>query len=171
MIASIVNSSRRKQMWSHMAKMLMLFICMIPLYGFGEFIFSNKEYSKNMEVEWYLVPQELVCSVFNKTDPELLKKHVHLKVGKVDEANKQLLERGYYGEAYLVIHVKNNGGLAAWGELNCKLIMWEERGEEYEFDLLITHMGRSHIFVYHLTVGLDKEPTVQFHWNKLYTKG
>jgi hypothetical protein len=139
---------------------------LIPLFGFGELMFSNKEYSKNMEIKWYLVPQELVCPIFNRTDPELLKKNVHLKVGKVDDANNQLLERGYEGEAYLIIYVKNNGGSTAWGELNCKLTI---RGE-YEFDLLITHMG-SHTFVYPLSISLHTDPEVKFHWNKLYTKG
>jgi len=153
--------------WVSIAKVLLASILLIPLFGFGEFVFSNKDYSKNLDIEWYLVPKELVCPIFNRTDPELLKKRVHLKVGMIDKATKRTLERGYEGEAYLIIRVVNVQGTTAWGDLNCKLKI----EGEYDFDLKITHFCGEHTFVYPLTVHLHTDPVVKFHWKHLYTKG
>jgi hypothetical protein len=149
-------------------KMLLVFIFSIPLFGFGEFVFSNEEYSKNIEIEWYLVPQELVSPIFNRSDPELLKKRVHLKVGKIDKSNNQLIERGFEDVGYLIIFVKNNGSSWAWGELNCSIKIETTR----ELNLTVTYLGITpHTFVYPLSISLHTDPEVKFHWNKLYTKG
>ena len=146
---------------------LIFVLLLIPFFGFGEFIFTNKEYREHIEIEWFLVPKELVCPIFNQTDPKLLKKKIHLKIGEINETDKQIIEYGYHGPAFLVILIKNKGTMTAWGDLKCDFKIVKNK----TFNLSIYFGANPQIFVLPLQLALDTVPKVKFQWKNLYTKG
>ena len=118
---------------------------------------SNPKYTKQIEVQCYLVTREQVAELFSK------------KNGNVTQLSNDKL---YPHDVYLLVRCKNKGILMAFGTLHCFV---PNRGSPIpvDIDMMNARMTTFHDCVIYIIRGLihrDKElPKIKYEWDCLYT--
>lgn len=122
-----------------------------------DFIFSNKSYKGQIKIRAYLMNSEQICSDILKDNTE-----------NIEQKTYQELEQD---AIYLVVQLKNTGGVGAWGMLKTEIY---GRGPNVFIPVLTPNMDNWNNYIISLA-GLawprkGGMPNITIEWDKLYTK-
>lgn len=124
-------------------------------------IFSNENYASNIDIDFYFLTKDQLIDF--------------LSTNKIDETlllnNSQLFEkRSENVDLYLLVQIKNNGDLGAWGMVECKT-------KNNNFDLCITTGAKGQWKNYILQIDSlvfprkdETVPSISYEWKELNTK-
>jgi hypothetical protein len=118
-------------------------------------LFSRQEYKNNLIVDSFIMKEEQLCNLFDNDIANQL-------------SNEELLNK----QLYIVVCIRNNGKMTAWGELRCVI------NEQNIINVPVTHIGNNENKAYKFVIpysggvylGKNRTPKITCQWKKLFTK-
>lgn len=140
-----------------------LLILALLLYGGNvmagwDFMFFNKAYKDKIKIKAYLASEDKISNIF-------VKDNKMEKIVPMLENYQELFGK----KTYLIIQLKNEGRLSAWGILACAT-------NNYSTKVYVNRVPFQEWDTYIIPIGVltwnrnDIAPIINVEWEKLYTK-